>query len=416
MDLGTHPEALANYPHGPFGPPVFFPQQQLTPIYHNRGIWPFVTAYSVIAARQADNGAVLNAGLDSLVRGAALNLSHMENFELATGANWLEDGDYSGPVVNSQRQLWSVAGFLGAVAHGVFGVQGADGTLTASPILPSGDWFADGATLTLHGETFTIAGDSIGEGRITTFETTDWQDVFGARTPSLSVSGSGSSITLEFGSEETDATFSVYRDGVLVEEDATSPWTDEATTTACYSVVARLKHAGQPSAPQCWWGDDFRRIQTVSADAFTATGGIWSTEHGRGHYGNWGAADHTLSLDITPENTGEHYIQAVYGNGSGTLDTGITAAVKWVEVTDEEGTVVGSGPLVMPHRVDWTSWGDSSFVPVRLDAGRVYTVTIRDGWNMSYLAHYTAYVGGRGGGDEPSNDVNIAELKLLFMR
>ena len=36
--------------------------------------------------------------------------------------------------------------------------------------------------------------------------------------------------------------------------------------------------------------------------------------------------------------------------------------------------------------------------------------------NMSYLAHYESYVGGRGGGSEPSNDVNIAEAKLLFMR
>ncbi|HCH66040.1 MAG TPA: hypothetical protein DFR83_24775, partial [Deltaproteobacteria bacterium] len=335
MDLGTHPEALGNYPHGPYGPPVIFPQQQLTPIYHNRGIWPFVTAYSVIAARQANNGAVLDAGLDSLIRGAALNLSHMENFELATGANWLDDGDYSGPIVNSQRQLWSVAGFLGAVAHGVFGVRGEDGSLTASPILPSGAWFADGATLTLRGETFTIVGDTLAEGRITTFETADWQDLFGARTPSVVVSGSDTAVTVEFSSEETDATFSIYKDGVLVAEDASSPWTDETSTTACYSVVAQLKHAGQPSTPQCWWGDDYRRIQSVQAEAFTANGGDWSTEHGRGHYGNWGARDHTLSTSITPQNTGEHYIQVTYGNGSGGFDTGITATVKWVDLVDD---------------------------------------------------------------------------------
>ncbi len=416
LDLGTHPEALANYPHGPFGPPVIFPQQQHTPIYHNRGIWPFVTAYSVIAARKADNGAVLDAGIDSLVRGAALNLSHMENFELATGANWLEEGETSGPVVNSQRQLWSVAGFLGAVAHGVFGVAGDAGTLSADPILPSGEWFTDGATLRLRGETFTITGEVLSEGRITTFETADWQDLFGAQTPTVSLTGSGDAVTLDFSSEESDATFSVYKDGALVAEDATAPWSDTATTTACYTVVATLKHAGQPSAPACWWGDDYGRIQTIEAASFSANGGVWSTEHGRGHYGSWGAPDHTLSATLSPDHTGEHLLQVTYANGSGGVDTGITAAVKWVEVSDDAGNVVGGGPLVMPHRTDWDNWGDSNFIPVVLTAGSVYTVTIRDGWNMSYLDHYTAYVGGRGGGEAPSNDVNIAALKLLFLR
>ena len=41
------------------------------------------------------------------MRGAALNLSNMENLEVTTGKAWVEDGPYSGPVVNSQRQLSS---------------------------------------------------------------------------------------------------------------------------------------------------------------------------------------------------------------------------------------------------------------------------------------------------------------------
>ena len=105
----------------------------------------------------------------------------------------------------------------------------------------------------------------------------------------------------------------------------------------------------------------------------------------------------------------------MYGNGAGGVDTGITAAVKWVEVRDPEGALVAEGPIVMPHRGDWTSWGDSSFLPATLQADVPYSVTIRDGWNMSYLEHYRAYQGGRGGGASPSNDVNIASLKLLFV-
>ena len=94
----------------------------------------------------------------------------------------------------------------------------------------------------------------------------------------------------------------------------------------------------------------------------------------------------------------------------------MTAGVKWLTVTDGGGALVAEGPVLMPHRTSWSDWGDSSFVPATLTAGETYTVTISDGMNMSHLAHYTDYVAGRGGGPSPSNDVNISELKLLFVR
>jgi len=415
LDLGTHPDALERYPHGAYGPPVVWPQQQEVPIYHNRATWPFVTAYGVLAARSANNGAVLDAGIDALVRGSALNLSHMENFEVATGANWVEEGATSGPVVNSQRQLWSVAGFLGAVAHGVFGVVGEDGELSGAPVLPAGEWFVEGGHLTIGDDTFTIASDVLATGALATFDPSDWTTLFGARTPEVSLAGSGDTVTLTFAGEE-DASFEVFQDGLLVESFASSPWTGTSSSTACYSVVAHLTWASQPSAPLCWWGDDWTRIQSVSASDFTAVGGSWSTDHGRGHYGSWGGPDDTLTATITPSHTGEHLVQLAYGNGSGGTDTGVTAAVKWVAVRDSSGMLVGEGAVVMPHRVDWDNWGDSSFLRVVLTEDSAYTVEIRDGWNMSYLAHYEDYVGGRGGGPEPSNDVNISELKLLYLR
>ena len=119
-------------------------------------------------------------------------------------------------------------------------------------------------------------------------------------------------------------------------------------------------------------------------------------------------------MTVTPSNTGVHLLQLVYGNGAGSTDTGITAGVKWVAVTDEYGTLIAEGPVLMPHRNGWADWGDSSFVPATLNAGQTYTVRISDGMNMSYLAHYRDYVGGPGGGEEPSNNVNVSEVKLLF--
>ncbi len=417
LDLGTHPEALETYPHGPAGPPVIWPQQQRIPVYHNRATWPFVTAYALLAARAADNGAVFDAELEALVRGAALNLSNMENLEVETGANWVEDGDYSGPVVNSRRQLWSVAGFLGAVAHGVFGVRGEGGEVSADPVLP-GAWFEPGAALTIGDLRAEIGSQTLGAGALTRFDSDDWQDLYGAAEPSLSLEGSGDAVSLSFSGEE-GARFDLYRDGALVAEDASSPWSDKGSSagssTACYTAVARLVNASQPAPPVCWWGDGGARVQSHDAASFAAVGGSWSTDHGRGHYQDWGEPDHTLALTLTPDYSGDHLLQLVYGNGAGGVDTGVTAAVKWVEVA-LDGAVVAGGPIVMPHLGDWETWGDSSFLPARLEAGSSYTVTVRDGLNMSYLAHYEPYIGGRGGGPDPSNYVNVAELKLLYLR
>ena len=412
LDLGTHPEALASYPFALGGPPVVHPQQQQIPIYHNRGAWPFVTAYGVLAARAADNGAAFDAGLDALVRGAALNLSHMENFEFISGANWVEEGDTSGPVVNSQRQIWSVAGFLGAVANGVFGMRGEDGVVAFDPVLPTGAWFTADATLHIGEDVVPIGEQALPAGQVTWTDDADWQQVFGAREPTVGLSGSGDSVTLTFSGED-GATFDVYRDGARVAEGATSPWTDTATTTACYTVVSKLVHASLPSAPACWWGDGASRIQSIPASDFRAAGGEWSENHGRGHFQDWGQPGDMLSMSITPTHTGTHLVQAVYGNGAGGFSTGVTAAVKRVEITRDED-LIDTGVLVMPHLADWSRWGDSSLTPVALEAGVTYTLTLRDGFNMSYLDHYTDYVGGRGGGAEPSNFVNISEIKVLY--
>ncbi|MBM4318675.1 MAG: hypothetical protein FJ125_01625, partial [Deltaproteobacteria bacterium] len=131
-------EVVARYPVLPKGPPVIWPQQQRTPIYHNRAIWPFATAYWLRAARKVGNAAAVEHGVLSLMRGAALNLSHMESFELVSGAPLLQDGEHTGPVVNSQRQLWSVAGYVSMVHDVVFGLEAGPQGIRFAPFVTPG--------------------------------------------------------------------------------------------------------------------------------------------------------------------------------------------------------------------------------------------------------------------------------------
>lgn len=134
---------LARYPHGPLGAPVIFPQQAGMAVYHNRAMWPFVTAYGLKAATMHGNVAVADAAYDTLMRGAALNLSNMENLEWLSGQPMLDDKrnvggkqvDLSGPVVNSRRQLWSVGAYLGMVVGEVFGVRTTDNGIALRPFV-----------------------------------------------------------------------------------------------------------------------------------------------------------------------------------------------------------------------------------------------------------------------------------------
>ncbi len=129
---------LARYPHGPMGAPVIWPQQIGAPVYHNRAIWPFVTAYGLRAAVQGKNAAVADAAYATLMRGAAVNLSNMENLEWLSGQPLLLDEKtpaLSGPVINSRRQLWSVGGYLGMVIDNVFGVTVQDDGIALRPFV-----------------------------------------------------------------------------------------------------------------------------------------------------------------------------------------------------------------------------------------------------------------------------------------
>ncbi len=476
---------MENYPHTIAGPPVIWPQQPLIPIYHNRSIWPFVTSYVLRAARKAKNDTAVNHNVLSLMRGAALNLSNMENFEFLTLANWYDDGIYSGPVINSQRQLWSVAGYLSMVLDVVFGRETTQDGIRFHPFLTKqlrNSLFKDSANIRLNNlpykekifhielilppadsqmggyyevSSVSLNGSSISSDEflsagmlnaenqlviqivdaaasmnsITVVEDDGEFRLFWApKEPRLnSISIDGGLLRLHYDSNgENNVVFNIYRNGKLVASDLTeTSWVDldsgnHASETYCYALAMRyigFDNVSHHSKPQCYWSSG--TIEEINVpDSRLVSNNSASTEfnHGREHFNDWGYPGEELEITTyTPGRTGLHYIQLVYGNKMGPVNTGITASVKWIEVIDNAiGEVVSSGAVFMPHLKDWDIWGDSSFLSVSLDAGRSYRIRISDAYNMSYLKHFQVY-SGQGGKLGPNNRVNISGVKFLAM-
>lgn len=302
---------LARYPHGPMGAPVIYPQQQGVPVYHNRAIWPFVTAYGLKAAAIGGNASVADAAYDTLMRGAAVNLSNMENLEWLSGQPLLLDEtnpSLIGPVINSRRQLWSVGAYLGMVVENVFGVSLEAGSIRVRPFITAklrretfgktdaislqrlrlhgkqidvridlppasgANGYYEVAKVLLNGvpvsqqirldqlqaaNTVTVTLGALRAGeqairRVSADPYAESPDVFGPREPVITrLARSGGAVALDIGAGGNGAgtVYNVYRDGKLVAARLPAgSWRDPgATTGSCYAAEAQFEKSGNRS-------------------------------------------------------------------------------------------------------------------------------------------------------------------------
>ena len=156
-------EIVENTPVTKFGIPCVYPQTPNIPPYHNDAVWAFVQAYWTMASAKVKNEISVEHGLASLYRAAALFLTNKENFVASSG-------DYVGTQINSNRQLWSVAGNLAMTYRVFFGMQFEPDKLIFSPFIPKN--FSGERTLSnfkYRNSSLTISVKGFGDG-INTFK------------------------------------------------------------------------------------------------------------------------------------------------------------------------------------------------------------------------------------------------------
>lgn len=340
-------ESLEHYPAWPAGSPVIWPERRKQPIYHNRAIWPFVSEYTLRAARRIGDPALIALELRSLMRGAALSASNMENYSLLSQSTHVP-GILGGPVVDSPRQLWSVAGYLDMVVRGVFGLED-DGRVAPelpSSLVPMLFGNARSISLYLDGREIVLDRPAAVEGP-------------------LLVAG-----RIRYSGETTE----VQLEGAAAR--ATAPVTN-----------APMYLASPPPAPP---------LSPASSDAEAArVVGPWPRR--------W-----------TAPHRGEYVVWLDYSNRNGPINTGITAAVKRLEVR-----CAGSPPQVLPVVMPQSEgWQASTTIRFEADAGAPCRFSLLQGVNMSDLAQFAHYTGSpsapiaNGGATGPLDRARIGALRI----
>jgi hypothetical protein len=442
-------DIVAHYPHAPFGPPVYYPEQPGVAVYHNRADWPFVTAYDLEAAAQVANVAVADNAFDSLVRAAALHLTNTENLEWLTGRSQYDDG----PVINSPRQLWSVAGYIGMVTKVIFGYHVEKRGISIRPFLTAhmravlnGDTatlinlsyqgreltielhlppaeaagYHPPAQITLNGRAVSglITSSELNpENRIVvTFHPSRTGDdrilkvaevapnshddprVFAPQAPSIDVVmvGQYASLSIEALTSSSQALrYAIWRDGVLkVQNLDARAWLDPERLTPewrhCYRVVASYAKSGNashPSAANCIGG----ATRTISRQALTAS----------------------TALRFKVKSAGKYALSLTYDNHAYDINTGVTNAVKRIELLNQQGRVVATGVVQMPHIQPEGAahpYRQSTELRLFLAAGD-YVLKPIDYFNMSYLQANAGYVHA-GGQSGALNDADVKGLQI----
>lgn len=126
------PQMMRRLPSSAYGYPVFSPYKSSVPgAYHNRAVWPFVQGFVLLAQAEVQNMALVERSMACMLRSALAFGTNKENLNAETGN--AED-----TLLNSDRQLWSVAGMLGVFYYALFGIQFDHQNLVFSPCVPKG--------------------------------------------------------------------------------------------------------------------------------------------------------------------------------------------------------------------------------------------------------------------------------------
>ncbi|MFI5157242.1 MAG: glycogen debranching protein [Sphingobacteriales bacterium] len=389
-DENEQKSVISHTPVNEFGIPCIYPQIPGIPPYHNSAVWPFVETYWAIASAKAGNEASVLRAISAIYRPAALWLTNKENFVVS-------DGDYAGTQINSSNMLWSLSGNIALVYKVLFGISYNDNSLQFNPFVPktlSGNrslqhfkYRNADLNITMQGygnqvKTITLDGKPLHGGIISS-------DISGEHKVEIILANNvitgTSNLQPDYTAPETPVvtykkgylswqliknavSYHIIKNGKYLSTSNVSSLHIPTDQYAEYQVAAvDVKGISSfnsepvaiiPSASiQIIEAENAATVSTLPYKGFSGNGFIEISK----------TQNTIVNIPVNITNDGYYAINFKYANGNGPINTENKCAIRTLTIDGDF-----KGTIVFPQRgkEEWSNWGFSNSVKVKLSKGR----------------------------------------------
>lgn len=389
-DAACAQSVVARTPVYTYGIPSIYPQIPNIPPYHNNGIWPFVQAYWSLAAAKAGNEQALTESINALYRPAALFLTNKENFVAS-------NGDYAGTQINSDRQLWSVAGNIAITYKIFFGMDFQAHGLVLKPFVPElykgrrtlNNFKYRNAILDIEINGFgnkikaiTMDGNPLKDATVPgnlngrhTLEIELTNEITAERsiakvphhvapsTPTVTLSGN----TLSWEPIADAISYKVIRNGKLAETTNGTQFTISPAGYTEYQVIATDATGHESFASEPVAASASQHTQLYEAEAYAPPASYpYKGFSGKGFVELSKQKNVSVTFKVIVTEAGTYAIDFRYSNGNGPVNTDNKGAIRNLKKGNYH-----IGTIVLPQRGvnEWSEWGFTNTVQTTLERG-----------------------------------------------
>lgn len=401
---------------GKWGMSVVAPQLGNVPSYHNDAVWPFVQGYRGLAAKKAKNAYFCEYEFASMIYCATLFRTFKENYVASTYSPKTQ--------TNSDRQLWSDAGWLSYIYKILFGIDFVDNGIKISPFvfdsfkngisLKNFTWNGNKMNISIQGTgdkvvSYTVNGKSVPSDYVIPYENNKVYDIkitleksqefidsykiadikykFSAEdvTPMVPIVSSmfeKNNLSLKWRQKNNNG-FDVFKNGkylkTITDRNIVVP---AKNNVDLYTVISSQDNL--PCLPGTPVRTDNKKNTTFyEAENAVVSGGkisqsenpetfnvsadlIATIPNGTGFVEKWGSSEgEEIKFSCNAKKSGNYLVDFRFKNGHGPINTGEKCAVAAIYVNDELIRRVA-----MPQQGNWVSWNFTVPIIVNLPKGK----------------------------------------------
>lgn len=387
---------VSHTPVNDFGIPCIYPQIPGIPPYHNSAVWPFVETYWALASAKAGNEASVTKAIAAIYRPAALWLTNKENFVVS-------NGDYAGTQINSSNMLWSLSGNIALIYKVLFGINYNENSLQFKPFVPqalAGErslkqfkyrnaWF----DIAMKGygnqiKSITLDGKPIANGIVPA-------DLTGKHAINITLANNSISGTSnrqpDYTAPETPevhyhkgqlswlpiknaVSYRIIKNGKYLSPAKSTNLRLTSDAYAEYQVAAIDAKGVSSFSSEPVEVIPVNALKTVEAESSYAASDLpYKGYSGKGFVETSKTKNTMLNMPVNINETGTYAISFRYANGNGPINTENKCAIRTLDI---DNNFVGT--IVLPQRgkEEWSNWGYTNTVKIKLSKGR-HVVTLQ---------------------------------------